>query len=87
MKGCGFLAPQDVTLELRNGFNGVTTDEGRTYTTEEVIIGTADYGVYIDERVITPFNAGEVTGENVTGHISFNPGTNTLRLDNASVFT
>lgn len=87
MKGCGFLAPQDVTLELRNGFNGVTTDEGRTYTTEEVIIGTADYGVYIDERVITPFNAGEVTGENVTGHISFNPGTNTLRLDNARVFT
>lgn len=87
MIGCNILAPQNAEFEKRNAFNGITTDEGRTYTKEEVIIGPEHYDIMIDGLSINQLNAGKITGPNLTGNISFNESTNTLRLENASIIS
>lgn len=43
------------------------------------------YDIWVGGEQVTSANAGSVTGVNITGAVSYNPGTNTLTLDNASI--
>lgn len=43
------------------------------------------YDIWVGGERVTSANAGSVTGANITGAVSYDPGTNTLTLDNASI--
>lgn len=43
------------------------------------------YDIWVGGEQVTSANAGGVTGSNITGAVSYDPGINTLTLDNASI--
>ena len=44
-----------------------------------------DYGISVGGVAVTSDNAGNITGSGITGSVSYNPGNNTLTLNNASI--
>ena len=49
------------------------------------ITAQTDYGITIAGVKVTSANCNNITGENIEGKVSYNPTTNTLTLDNATI--
>ena len=52
----------------------------------KVTIG-ASYPLYVADVQVTPLNASNITGEGITGNVSYDASTKTLRLINASLLS
>ena len=65
---------------------GVLAEAGVPYDYQMTISNYTPYGLTVAGVEVTSENAGNITGANITsGTVSFDPQTNTLRLDNASI--
>ena len=81
-EGCDFTAPTGAYFDATNF---------AVYVGSERVVGAITiepqkkYGITIAGIPVTDLNASAITGEGITGNVSWNAGTGRLRLDNAAI--
>ena len=73
------------TIDYQNGLCVKETGENSDYHSTLYGISIVDYNLIVGGVSVTSANALNITGDNVSGNVSYTPSTNTLTLNGASI--
>ena len=83
-EGCHFHLPGDAMFNDELG--GVVEGSGGWLTTDTVVIEPDSYGIWVADTEVTTLNHKDLSGiDGVEGKLSYDPATNTLTMEDATI--
>ena len=84
LEGCHFHLPGDAMFNDELG--GVVEGSGGWLTTDTVVIEPDSYGIWVADKEVTTLNHKDLSGiDGVEGKLSYDPATNTLTMEDATI--
>ena len=84
LEGCHFHLPGDARFNDELG--RVVDGSGGSITTDTVVIEPDSYGIWVADKEVTTLNHKDLSGiDGVEGKLSYDPATNTLTMEDATI--